>query len=55
MRLLIVIAGICLFGVNNGLLAQGCSDAGFCSVGNLGIHSNNEQAKHNLQISTSIG
>ncbi len=37
-------------------MAQGCSDAGFCSVGNLGVHAHNPTIKkHYLQLTTPIG
>lgn len=56
MKYLMIAAVVGLSSLNSNLLAQGCSDAGFCSVGNLGVHANNHAAKkHYLQLTTSLG
>lgn len=56
MKYLMLAAVVGLTSLNSNLLAQGCSDAGFCSVGNLGVHATNQEAKkHYLQLTTSMG
>ncbi len=56
MKILMVAGVVSLSCLSTNLLAQRCSDAGFCSVGNLGVHGNNHVAKkHYLQLTTPIG